>query len=228
MIESLVMTTSSTGPHYWLKVRVIETGVYTYIRYRPGIPNFDINKYLDTRPEWSWVFRRDTVVGDRMATRLEQGYPRYIFDGEDGGPHNGIDITADSDSMGNRRMRIIDYPIFSPISGKIIGIDHFDSNTYRGFKWDETAKKWVIHSTNPSKDLGNFVRIESNCGRYIVTLAHLEFKPLVNLNDIVTPHTLIGIAGNTGLSDGYHLHIEIKEDSSFINPKTKFPNIVWS
>ena len=63
--------------------------------------------------------------------------------------------------------------------------------------------------------------------------AHLEFAPLVSVGDKVTPHTMLGIAGNTGYSDGYHLHISVKKFNKekglyeVIDPRHMFPNITF-
>jgi hypothetical protein len=48
--------------------------------------------------------------------------------------------------------------------------------------------------------------------------AHLESKPEVNINDIVSKGQEIGIMGNTGKSSGTHLHLEVFKNGERIDP----------
>jgi murein DD-endopeptidase MepM/ murein hydrolase activator NlpD len=214
-VIQIVVKTGNHEPEYFLKIQT-DDGNRRYIQYNENAAYaFRIKPLIEEIPEWSWVFRENTVVGNRMAMnwRTYAGHAR-----------NAIDIV-------NEPFKTSEYPVFSPISGKIADFDHFDGNTLEGYEWNDVLKALVPVSTNRNKNLGNFIKIESLCERYIITLAHLEFRPLVNKDDQVTPHTMIGIVGNTGLSDGYHLHIEVWDkyktpnSSGYIDPKTMFPNV---
>ena len=66
---------------------------------------------------------------------------------------------------------------------------------------------------------GNYVVIKHNdrdTSRYM----HLKSSSVVNIGDIVSMGTLLGYMGTTGNSNGVHLHIEIKRDNEYIDPKS--------
>jgi hypothetical protein len=44
--------------------------------------------------------------------------------------------------------------------------------------------------------------------KYSVRYAHLDSKPYVSVGETVKSGNLIGVTGNTGASDGVHLHID--------------------
>jgi hypothetical protein len=197
-VVQIVFRASKDAPQYWLKVRM-SSGVHGFINQNDRI--FKIDDYLYKDDAWVWVFRDDTVVGDRLATTISQVY-------HDG--HKAIDVTAgDSLIKTNEvltwvsKMRLQEYPIFSPINGKIV--DVFENSDGNGYG---VAIEAIIDEIT-----------------YRISLIHFEFAPLVNLHDRVTPHTMLGIAGNTGRSDNYHLHMVIRKNENPIDPVTKFPEI---
>ena len=63
---------------------------------------------------------------------------------------------------------------------------------------------------------GNFVDIQHANG-YVSTYMHLK-KRLVNAGDTVEKGQLIGIMGNTGVSTGKYLHLEIRKNGNRMNP----------
>jgi murein DD-endopeptidase MepM/ murein hydrolase activator NlpD len=128
------------------------------------------------------MFRDKTIVGNRLATKGNN---------YDDHPGNGIDIIG---SPGVDFKKDV-YPVFSSVSGKVMKSHHYCGNTYLGMSDKCDKNDGVNH-------YGNHVKIESDCKRYIITLAHLEFEPLVKEGDKVTPYTMLGIVGNTGDSRG--------------------------
>ncbi len=118
-----------------------------------------------------------------------------------------------------------------PIEGKL-------SSNY-GMRFHPIKKKWLFHTgidivSSKSKKVrslndgvvafvgkkgnyGNYVKIKHKNG-YESAYAHLE-KFFVKKGQRVKQGQTIAEIGNTGLSTGTHLHLEIKHNGKFINPK---------
>ena len=72
---------------------------------------------------------------------------------------------------------------------------------------------------NPDK--GNYIEILSLDGTTRVLFAHLD-KMYVNTGDNANAGDEIGTVGTTGMSTGPHLHVEVYEDGSTVDPTTVF------
>lgn len=77
-----------------------------------------------------------------------------------------------------------------------------------------------------SSSYGNYVTISHGNG-YTTLYAHMS-KLLVSKGDTVTQGQIIGLVGSTGLSTGPHLHFEIWEDGTRINPADFFSGLVYA
>ena len=67
------------------------------------------------------------------------------------------------------------------------------------------------------KYFGNYIEITE--GKVKFKYAHLN-EILVNENEYIMQNQTIGKMGSTGMSTGSHLHFEIKENESYIDPMT--------
>ncbi len=112
--------------------------------------------------------------------------------------HKGIDITTGNSG------EINGYEVVSAFNGEVIYI-----------------------STNSNSETGYCVGIRSNqkdpiSGEYFVAFyMHLKFLPSVDLWQKVSAGDLLGYVGNTGNSDGYHLHFEVNNKNASIKDKSK-------
>ena len=77
----------------------------------------------------------------------------------------------------------------------------------------------VIWAGGMQGGYGNVVVIESDNGNdvWITLYAHLS-QVYVHCGDIVLQRQSIGAAGSSGNSTGPHLHFEVRENGSFVNP----------
>ena len=94
-----------------------------------------------------------------------------------------------------------DRPIYSVSDGTVVGL----RNNY--------------NSTDTSgNSYGNYIEIENSDGS-LSTYCHLKYKSvLVNIGDKVSHHEHIATMGNTGRSDGPHLHYEHRISGVKVNP----------
>ena len=69
---------------------------------------------------------------------------------------------------------------------------------------------------------GKYVTIQH--GNFTVSYCHLS-QILVSQGQAVLPGDVVGITGNTGRSTGEHLHITIRYNEEYINPKIFFDYI---
>lgn len=74
----------------------------------------------------------------------------------------------------------------------------------------------ITDPTNRTSEWGNYVRIDGEDGR-LYYYCHLS-KRLVSRGDKVAVGDAIGIEGSTGKSTGSHLHFEVRENGSSIEP----------
>jgi len=86
-----------------------------------------------------------------------------------------------------------------------------------------TAIKKILGGIVERKEYGRLAygnNLIINHGSGVKSLyAHLR-KIEVNINDKVTPETIIGSVGTTGFSTGPHLHLEISENGRNLDPST--------
>lgn len=66
---------------------------------------------------------------------------------------------------------------------------------------------------------GNYVYITNKEKGIRTAYFHLEQPPKWNVNDVIKKGELVGLIGNTGLSTGCHLHLQIGTESNWKNPR---------
>lgn len=81
----------------------------------------------------------------------------------------------------------------------------------------------VVTSTY-SSSYGNYVMINHGGGRTTL-YAHMS-KRLVSVGDSVSQGDVIGLVGSTGVSTGNHIHFEVTEDGTRVNPLKYFTDYV--
>lgn len=69
---------------------------------------------------------------------------------------------------------------------------------------------------------GNRVVIDHGGGLQTLC-AHMRDTPPVSVGDHIARGQTIGLVGNTGISFGAHLHLEVHVDGVTVNPRTKLP-----
>lgn len=111
------------------------------------------------------------------------------------GVHNGLDLGWNSNYYGKEQ------GIYAAMDGIITEI----KNDY-------------ISTDTGGSSYGNYIKIKHKDNMYTL-YAHLKYGSIpFSIGDTVTQGTLIGLMGNTGRSDGNHLHFEIFEGNTKINP----------
>ena len=109
------------------------------------------------------------------------------------GKHNGIDLVGYKSEL--------DYIVAHSDGVVIESRNNYSTN-------DKTGSSY-----------GNYVKIKHN-DKYSTLYAHLSYKSLTVKNgDKVKKGQVIGYMGNTGRSSGAHLHFEVWENGTRINPK---------
>jgi len=104
--------------------------------------------------------------------------------------HNGIDLVGAGYTL--------DY-IVAHSAGTVVGVvSNVNYNTYG--------------TTN--KIYGNYVKIKHDNGMYTL-YSHLKYGSVaVKVNQRVTAGTVLGYMGNTGYSNGAHLHFEVRDENN--------------
>jgi len=86
------------------------------------------------------------------------------------------------------------------------------------------TKSGIVITSKHSSSYGNYVVISH--GRGNTTLyAHMSSRS-VKEGDVVVQGQVIGISGSTGISSGPHLHYEITENGSRVNPLQYLPGYI--
>jgi hypothetical protein len=75
-----------------------------------------------------------------------------------------------------------------------------------------------------SEDYGYFVLV-NHPGGYATLYAHFMRPALVRIGEVVERGQIVGYAGNTGKSDGPHLHFEVRRRDWLVDPLTALPRI---
>ena len=86
------------------------------------------------------------------------------------------------------------------------------------------TKAGVVITSALSKSYGNYVVISHGPGNTTL-YAHMSSRS-VKEGDTVTQGQVIGITGSTGISSGPHLHYEITEGGSRVNPLDYLPGYI--
>ena len=104
----------------------------------------------------------------------------------DGVLHRGLDIAT---STG------LDEPVYSMLTGKVLDVGYNSS----------AGNYIIIYDDNPS----------SSTYGYATRYLHLAYRPLYVIGASVQVGEQVGLEGNTGASQGRHLHVEMQDISRF-------------
>lgn len=99
--------------------------------------------------------------------------------------------------------------------------DGLDLGAPRGTKIRAAADGRVIYSDNGLRGYGNLVIIRHE-GNWATVYAHNE-KNLVEKDDFVRAGEVIGLVGDTGVATTTHLHFELRDGKSPIDPSPYLP-----
>lgn len=86
------------------------------------------------------------------------------------------------------------------------------------------ADSGVVVLSKSSSSYGNYIVINHGSGNTTL-YAHMS-KRLVSAGDSVTQGQVIGLVGSTGISNGPHIHFEITEGGTRVNPLKYFKDYV--
>lgn len=128
---------------------------------------------------WSYFFRGNASTNYRRISR------RIISAGDELS-HAGIDIPADQGTS-----------IYSPCVGKVVERGEADDGIA------DSMGNYVIIQTTAT------IEVNDEQKNLTIRLMHMDEPPEVVNNQTVTTSTLLGYVGNTGDSNGNHLHVDI-------------------
>lgn len=97
----------------------------------------------------------------------------------------------------------------------IVGIGTYDVSAVVGGK--VAASTIITDKSNKTWEWGNYVRIDGEDGRAYF-YCHLASRAVSKGQTVIAGQKL-GLMGNTGSSQGAHLHFEIRENGVSINPE---------
>lgn len=86
------------------------------------------------------------------------------------------------------------------------------------------TKAGIVVTSKYSKSYGNYVVISHGKGNTTL-YAHMSSRS-VNEGDKVSQGQIVGVTGSTGISSGPHLHYEITENGSRVNPLNYLPGYI--
>ena len=92
--------------------------------------------------------------------------------------------------------------------------------------WAADSGKVVTSCDGWNGGWGNYVMIDHGNGTQTL-YAHMSSRA-VSYGEYVTKGQVIGYVGSTGMSTGAHLHFEMYEGGSRIDPQTKFPDMSFT
>jgi murein DD-endopeptidase MepM/ murein hydrolase activator NlpD len=129
--------------------------------------------------------------------------------------------TAEAASAGSDAV-VVDgeSPSGRPVGGVLTNTFHpghngLDFGVPVGTDIKATMSGKVIYAGWNNQGYGNLVIVEN--GPYRTYFAHLSQVP-VQMGEVVSAGSVVGISGNTGNSTGPHLHYEVRRDQSVIDP----------
>ena len=133
-----------------------------------------------------------------------------------------------ADSTGYIWPETVSKRITSPMGGRNTGIQGASTN-HKGVDIGGVgtttsvlaAKAGVVITAQYSRSYGNYVVISHGPGNTTL-YAHMSSLS-VKANDVVSQGQTIGITGSTGISSGPHLHYEVTENGSRIDPLSVLP-----
>lgn len=133
-----------------------------------------------------------------------------------------------ADSTGYIWPETVSKRITSPMGGRNTGIKGASTN-HKGVDIGGVgtttsvlaAKAGVVITAQYSRSYGNYVVISHGPGNTTL-YAHMSSLS-VKANDVVSQGQTIGITGSTGISSGPHLHYEVTENGSRIDPLSVLP-----
>ena len=88
------------------------------------------------------------------------------------------------------------------------------------------AKDGVVLEATYSSSYGYYIVISHGSGNSTMYAHMTKGTFRVSAGDYVTQGQVIGTTGSTGLSTGPHLHYEIRENGSTIDPKPYLPGYI--
>ena len=138
--------------------------------------------------------------------------PDTVGIGSEGEEHKGIDI--------------MDYPKSEMEAGnaKLLAIT---SGTVTDVRFANEGNVNSPYNQTDDGGWGNSVQFK-DAGGIFHRYAHMRDKPTVNIGDTITGGQLLGVIGDTGHSDGEHVHYQLQsgdgseENNTYINPLTYF------
>ena len=92
--------------------------------------------------------------------------------------------------------------------------------------WAADSGKVVTSCDGWNGGWGNYVMIDHGNGMQTL-YAHMSSRA-VSVGQYVTAGQVIGYVGSTGMSTGAHLHFEMYENGSRIDPQTKYPGLSFT
>lgn len=136
----------------------------------------------------------------RTAIGMGNGPLGYLVDKMNGviTQNVGYGVTKDGHITRHRGTDIaaqMNTPIPSPVSGTIV------ANT----------------SSDKGSDYGNYVVVKDASGKKHL-MAHMNTKSMYNIGSHISKGETIGYVGSTGNSTGPHLHYEIRDNGSIVDP----------
>lgn len=160
---------------------------------------------LGLLPEEVYAYNPPVIENPPLVGEFANPYPNSNLCGYSygqpvfNGIHWGIDLCNNWASN----------PIYAAHSGTVIFARYLPQTEYLAYLWWISGNVVVIEG----EDLeGNTVWTAYGHGEYYTTA--------VEVGDVVEPGQFLMMSGNTGFSDGIHLHLGMKVNGSWVNPAT--------